>query len=272
MTIKSRKQLVTLSQAIAFPETRIKWRTQDNSVLYGIYQPSPIVPVLDDFGKNVKFAIGGFDLDHTVILPKSGNRFARDEKDWKFQFGKERTRQKMQNYLVNYNKLASPELEDGCISDPIATCVPILVIFSNQGGIVLDLKKKPKPAKLSRYQQFQIKLEAVCRQINLPMYIIASTKKDEYRKPSTGMFNLVSELFCNQYKLSKDQSRRLLFSNSNSFYVGDAEDASVNHSDDDSQFARAIGVKFMNPGNFFLSHDDRTATFAPEIKEIAEIV
>ena len=37
-------------------------------------------------GKNIKCNIAAFDLDYTLIKPKSGRKFPKDKNDWKFLF------------------------------------------------------------------------------------------------------------------------------------------------------------------------------------------
>ena len=39
-------------------------------------------------GGFTKKYIAGFDIDHTIIEPKSGNKFPKNKDDWKFLYDK----------------------------------------------------------------------------------------------------------------------------------------------------------------------------------------
>jgi bifunctional polynucleotide phosphatase/kinase len=160
-----------------------KW-IQQNGVLYNL---------------NIKsnLPIAGFDLDGTLIEPKSGRKFPIDENDWKILDNKIID---IINNLSEYN----------------------IVIFTNQSG--LDKKLG--------FDKFKIKINNIKQLFNQNISILIAYSDNFYRKPLTGMWDLLSE-----YQISKN----------NSFYVGDAAGRKNDHSDSDLNFAHNIGIKFITP-------------------------
>ncbi len=129
--------------------------------------------------------IAAFDLDTTLIDTASGKKFATGPTDWKF----------MKNVL---EKLRSLDKEGFRV-----------VIVSNQLGI-----PRGKPTKM----EFRQKTEAIASRLQLPLLLLASTSRDVYRKPSTGMWS----------HLVREENGGVEVDKEESFYVGDAAGRAAN--------------------------------------------
>jgi bifunctional polynucleotide phosphatase/kinase len=92
-----------------------------------------------------------FDLDSTIIIPKSGKRFPTSYTDWKFMYD-------------NTIKILCKLHCDGY-------CV---VIISNQSGIDTNRVKS---------NEWISKLNAICEKINIDIMVFCSKGKNKYRKP-----------------------------------------------------------------------------------------
>lgn len=167
--------------------------------------------------------IAGFDLDYTIIKPKSNRKFPKDEFDWKLLFGKV-TKKK----LINISKTHR------------------IVIFTNQKGI--------SKGKLT-VNEFLNKIDLIKNELGIDFDILISTKSDFYRKPLTGMWNFYKK-FRNNKIIKKnsfyvgDAAGRIFSEKlSNSKFRKD-------HSSDDKYFAYNIKLKFFTPEEFFEIDDD----------------
>lgn len=90
-----------------------------------------------------------------------------------------------------------------------------VIIISNQGGISLK-KYDPKVPKShqTKLSSFKEKVSAVLNQLDIPISVYASTEKDIFRKPRTGMWDEVLE--DHDIHLPSDLDLE------NSIFVGDA--------------------------------------------------
>lgn len=102
--------------------------------------------------------IAAFDLDGTLITPKSKNKFSKDITDWKLLNG---------GLKAKIGKL----IEDGYA----------FVIFSNQMGV---------SRKFITLKQAKLKFKNIVEHLNLPCIAFFCTHLDAYRKPSIGMLEL----------------------------------------------------------------------------------
>jgi len=141
--------------------------------------------------------IAGFDLDGTIITTKSNRKFPIDENDWKIIDSK---------MVDEINKLTNYSI----------------IIFTNQLG--LDKKLG--------FDKFKQKINNIKKLFTQDISVIIAYDDDFYRKPLTGMWNLLDD-----YNILKGQS----------FYVGDAAGRKDDHSDSDLNFAHNIGIKFTTP-------------------------
>lgn len=99
--------------------------------------------------------IASFDLDHTVIRPKSGKTFPTNKDDWKFY----------DNVISKLNQLYSIGYK--------------LIIFSNQSGI----------GKHTSREDIIDKCKEITKSISLPITFYLSISDDIYRKPRIGMWH-----------------------------------------------------------------------------------
>ena len=145
-----------------------------------------------------------FDLDGTLITTKSGKKWSSKPEDWK-----------LLPQVESQLKLA---VANG----------GLIGIITNQlewsGGTSKQLKEK---------------IGNVIRRLDIPLYVFMAIKRDEYRKPCTGMYKLLLETAGTEFDLSK------------SFYVGDAAGRHGDHNDTDLKWALNTKLKFYVPEDYF---------------------
>ncbi|KAJ3092807.1 hypothetical protein HK102_002374 [Quaeritorhiza haematococci] len=163
--------------------------------------------------------IAAFDLDSTLTRTKGKHVFPKDENDWQFLYPAVPSKLKELYYESGYG----------------------LVIFSNQSG----LSKKPEKSA-----QFKGRVQGLARALGIPLFALAATAEDWYRKPCPGMWETFLTL-CNtgvQVDLKE------------CYFVGDAAGreagwragAKKDFSDSDRKFAANIGIDFLTPEEYFL--------------------
>lgn len=136
------------------------------------------------------------------------------------------------------NKLALFDLDDTLVSKSNVVLPNVLnklnelnknkytiLIISNQKGI--------STTKLNT--RFTL-LESI---LTVPFKAFCAQKKDKFRKPDIGIFNLIQK----ESNLSSD------------FYVGDASGREGDHSDCDLQFAKNCNLRFYTPEEYFAVGD-----------------
>ena len=96
-----------------------------------------------------------FDIDGTIITPKSGRKFPIDENDWKFLY--DNTKEKLQELSKNNT----------------------IIFISNQAGLKTIEKRKLWIKKISR----------IINILGINISVFVSFDYDSYRKPLTGFFN-----------------------------------------------------------------------------------
>jgi bifunctional polynucleotide phosphatase/kinase len=141
--------------------------------------------------------IAAFDLDYTLIKPKSGNKFPKDYTDW---------------VLLDLVKKKLTELYESNYR---------IVIFTNQGSNSFDVK------------DFAKKIRAIAECINVPLTVFGCSEHGYCRKPSVGLFWLLTR---NNNSIDIDIKK--------SFYVGDAAGRHGDFADSDLKFALNLGLKF----------------------------
>ncbi|GAA6008634.1 hypothetical protein JCM10207_007186 [Rhodosporidiobolus poonsookiae] len=104
--------------------------------------------------------VAAFDIDGTVIHPKEGRKFPRDETDWEFLFPQ-----------------VAPKIRQ-LHADGYA-----IVFISNQAG---NTKTQDK---------FKRKMPLMCRTLNVPLHVFAAFEYDHFRKSATGMWDAYVENF-----------------------------------------------------------------------------
>ncbi|GER53212.1 polynucleotide kinase-3'-phosphatase [Striga asiatica] len=121
-----------------------------------------------------------------------------------------------------------------------------LVIFTNESNIERWKNKRQAAvdSKIGRLENF-IKLVKVPMQVFIACGLSSGEPEDQFRKPKPGMWMIMEKEFNSGLPVDMDQS----------FYVGDAAGRTDDHSDADIKFAKAIGLKFYVPEEYFLGTD-----------------
>ncbi|KAH9723078.1 polynucleotide 3'-phosphatase ZDP [Citrus sinensis] len=116
------------------------------------------------------------------------------------------------------------------------------VIFTNEANIERWKNKRQiaVDSKLGRLNNF-IKCVKVPIQVFVACGIASGKAEDPFRKPKPGMWQIMEKYFNSGISIDMDQS----------FYVGDAAGRKNDHSDADIQFAKAVGLKFYVPEEYF---------------------
>ena len=152
-----------------------------------------------------------FDLDHTLIKPKSGNKFSNSTDDW--------------IWLGEMEALFKRAFNSGPV-----------VIFTNQGGIEKGKVKGEDFVKkmISIFGPYL----AMCQPgNNYRLYIIAGVST-RWRKPLPTMWEFFTENIA-----PNAVPHQCIF-------VGDAAGRDEDFSDSDCKFASNCGMKFYTPGEF----------------------
>jgi len=163
--------------------------------------------------------IAAFDIDNTIIVTKSGKTFATNNDDWKW-----------------FDKSVPQKLKE--ITDNGFR----VVFITNQAGL-----EKGK-LKLS---DMKSKFEAIVSQLDIPVFILASSGETHFRKPATEMWQF----------LLKNPNKNVSVDMKESYYVGDAAGRAKNwapgkskdFSCTDRMFAHNCGLNFLTPEEFFLN-------------------
>ena len=149
-----------------------------------------------------------FDLDSTIICTKSGKSWSAKIDDWKLM----------------------PKVEDKL--KEVALSGGLLAIVTNQ----LESAKLPS-------SQLKEKIGNVVKRLDIPMYVFMSSKRDYYRKPCPGMYDLLLTEIPGKFDLES------------SYFVGDAAGREHDHSDTDLKWALNANLKFFVPEQFFHSQE-----------------
>jgi bifunctional polynucleotide phosphatase/kinase len=191
--------------------------------------------------------VASFDLDDTLIMPKSGAVFAKSSLDWK--------------WLIDGvpEKLAQAH-RDGFV----------IVVFTNQAGIKDDASKR-------------LTLQEKCSAVNnaaggVPISVMASTHDDIFRKPASTMWTLLRDRFRAEGVLSATGE----LDRAASYYVGDAAGRAIktlagrakDFSCGDRKFALNVGIKFFTPEEYFLGRapEPNFVWDGPSPAEVAALV
>lgn len=109
--------------------------------------------------------VAAFDIDHTVIVTKSGKSFATNAQDWKW-----------------FDKCVPGKLKE------LHESGHRVLFVTNQAGIE---KGKVK------FGELKSKFETMIRELDIPVFIMVSTGETHYRKPATEMWTFF-EKNCNK--------------------------------------------------------------------------
>ena len=142
--------------------------------------------------------IAAFDLDYTLIKPKSNKLFPKDKDDWKFLYEK-----KIKHYLKNL-------INNGYS----------IVIFTNQKGLSQN--------KLT-ISDFSHKINEIKKNLDIQFSIFISTINDKFRKPLTGAW----QFFCEKKKIKVDYDNSFYVGDA----AGRKYNKGHDHTNDDRNFA-----------------------------------
>ncbi|EFJ42612.1 hypothetical protein VOLCADRAFT_121502, partial [Volvox carteri f. nagariensis] len=181
--------------AKATPKPKKQTAAFTNSSGWSFEPPSLLYKTYGDPRPNNKIA--AVDLDGTMVNTKSGAQFPKDESDYKW-FNKN-TANAIRAYHDSGYKV---------------------VIFTNQGGV-----KSAVTGKMA--EKVKGRIDAVVKELGIPVQVFAATLDDQNRKPNTGMWHF----FCQRHNggVQPDLSK--------SFYVGDAAGRPGDFADSDKAFA-----------------------------------
>ncbi|AJS62893.1 Tpp1p [Saccharomyces cerevisiae YJM195] len=212
----------------------------------------------DEHGLNVY----AFDLDHTIIKPKSPNiSFSRSASDW--QFISFNSKKSTLDYLCNIID-----------NDPTA----VIVIFSNQGGVITVPRTSKSCTKYTN--KILLFLKAIKNDergetLSHRLWLYAAPKRPKtfaanhskitfaslgesynndpnifgkVRKPMTGMVEFFKRDLESAYRVSEQISPIKL---NWIYYCGDAAGRKKDFSDSDIKFAENLHVEFKYPEEIF---------------------
>ncbi|XP_038209815.1 uncharacterized protein F21D5.5 isoform X2 [Zerene cesonia] len=164
--------------------------------------------------------IAAFDMDGTLIKTKSGKVHPVDTNDWQIIF----------------------------------PCVPHKLAEKHKDGykIVLLSNQSPIGSGRVKIEDFKKKIEGVVAKLDVPAQVYIATGKGFFRKPATGMWDVLAEQKNDSVPIDMQAS----------FYCGDAAGRNANwapgkkkdHSMADILLAENLGLKFFTPEQFFLGH------------------
>ncbi len=167
-----------------------------------------------------------FDLDYTLIKPKSGNKFPKDKDDYTFMFN---------NVIEILNKYINDNYH--------------IFIISNQNGLLKD--KNAEKLEAMKY-----KLNNIFESIeNKDLFtIFLACGENYYRKPHSGAFHFYESLY--DIKINKKSS----------FFCGDALGRKDDFSASDYYFALNNGLKCYSPETIFENNDSKKVEYKMNIK------
>ena len=190
------------------PSSEAVW-TKVDSVL--VYTTGPSDPPTE--------RIASFDMDDTVVMPKSGAVFPKNKDDWMFLCSEVP------------KKLAKLHSEGVRI-----------MFFSNQAGI-----GKKGHWDASKATEIKTKITNISKKLGFPIDAFLATGSDAYRKPGVDMWELMVKTI--DFKGNK----------SDCIYVGDAAGRTIltlanrkkDFSCSDRKFAHNVGIAFQTPEQYF---------------------
>eukprot|EP00917_Polyrhabdina_sp_WS-2016_P020185 GHVP01043224.1.p1 GENE.GHVP01043224.1~~GHVP01043224.1.p1 ORF type:complete len:418 (-),score=78.81 GHVP01043224.1:1154-2407(-) len=168
-----------------------------------------------DYGVTVSDELAMFDLDQTLIYPRSGKAHPQDENDWKF-------------WSSNVPSRLRKEVSHG----------KMIVIISNQKGVSLGL------ANLAELKK---KLDAIKQILQVPFVAFLPTEDDIYRKPRPGILKIMQKLFFSDASINLKKS--FYVGDLAGREINGMKKKDRNASD--RYFAFNIGIEFFTPEEFF---------------------
>ncbi|XP_051154405.1 uncharacterized protein F21D5.5 isoform X2 [Leptopilina boulardi] len=176
--------------------------------------------VFSSKGLEGRSKIAAYDMDKTLIKTKSGLEFPKDANDW--QLWHHEVPNKIKKLHADGFKI---------------------IIFTNQASLGTGKIK---------VSDFKLKIERIVQKIGTPIQVFIAVGYSRFRKPCTGMWELLSNEKNDDVKINKEQS----------LFVGDAAGRPAHkdlkrkkdHSLADRLLAMNLGLKFYTPEEHFLGH------------------
>jgi bifunctional polynucleotide phosphatase/kinase len=162
--------------------------------------------------------VAAFDLDHTLVKPKSGKKFPEDADDWTYVFDsvKEKVRE----------VAARPSWA--------------VVIVSNQHG--------------TGSEELKNRISAVMQSLKVPVVAIFSTAKDRLRKPDVGSWAVLKRIFGVPMAATFEWS--FYVGDAAGRSAVKKPKRTQDFACTDRAFAHNLGITFYTPEEFFLSIED----------------
>ena len=156
--------------------------------------------------------IACFDLDHTLIKPKSGKTFPIDKNDWTWIYSNVPVKLK-ELYDDNFN----------------------IIIFTNQLGISKNKTNK---------EDIIFKISSIQKELNFPILAYIAFKDDIYRKPRIGCWKDLK----NNYKIKINKKESFYVGDMAGRIKND--NFKKDRNDSDRKFAKNIKLNFFTPEMF----------------------
>lgn len=198
----------------AFSKVSMKWESVKTSLL--VYSSVDLPP---------SPYIAAFDMDGTLITPKSGAKFPIGRTDWRWLY---------------------PEVPK-MLKQLFSSGFKILV-FTNQAGITKGNQKA---------EDIKGKIADLSKELDVPLVALVATAKDVFRKPSSEMFHV----FQNKYNggVAVDLEASFFIGDAAGREANWAPKKPRDHSVADRKFAHNCGLPFKTPEEYFLG--EATAAF-----------
>jgi len=205
-------------RAASFAKAEAKASIEKGDFGLSWHEANDTLMVLDsqDIKPSNKFV--GFDMDSTLVEPKSGAKFPKNRNDW--------------TWLMDEVPKKLKELNSQGFK---------VIIFTNQAGI----EKGHQNAG-----DIKGKILDLCKEVGFPMQAFVATATDINRKPNITMFSLAQEKYNGGVKY--DLKTSLYVGDAAGRAKGWKADRKADFSCGDRGFAFNIGVPFKTPEEFFL--------------------
>ncbi|KAI1130584.1 polynucleotide kinase 3 phosphatase-domain-containing protein [Nemania abortiva] len=191
----------------------ISWTFNDSGLLIGVFSPHDKRQSIVETDQSIKIA--AFDLDGTIIKPKSGGIRPRDSDDWEWW------------------DLKVPSKIQEAYGKGFA-----IKIITNQGRLTnLDGSQAPEAV------MFKHMIQQLLEILDVPVSIYVACADDNWRKPREGVW---------QFLIQEYQRKGKQIDHSQSFYVGDSAGRADDHADTDIHYSMNLGIGFRTPEAFFL--------------------
>lgn len=169
--------------------------------------------------KNYKILFS--DLDGTLIKTKSGKTFPENASDYEFK-----------KEVVDAIKKLSPTY---------------LFIVTNQGGIGKFVQKSDFENKLSDIVNY-LEINTGCYTVDA-IYCDSDDKKNEMRKPNTGMLSKMLDSHSYSHSLIS------LYNKNDMLMIGDASGLPGQFSDSDKKCAENFGIDYLDVSDFIKTYN-----------------